>query len=762
MLTALSLPGSAALPCLALLPQLPAWLDTTLYVLLVVIGFSLIIFVHELGHFLAAKWAGVRVDRFAVGFGTRLFGYRRGEGLTFGNRPEYTAAELAERRYGETDYCFKALPIGGYVKMMGQDDIIIDEKTNEVRFSDDPRSFANRPVGKRMVVVSAGVVFNLLLAAVLLVVVFMIGLRMPAPIIGEVSPDSPAFGLLKTGDEVLAIDGAEVDSFGDLINYSVMSSGPLHMRIKRDGQVLDEDVVVEPRFDPRLRVRLLDVGRPKTTRRTAPAIPFGDRPAVQKDDVIIAVDGQPVTNYTEILEHFLLSKGRPLTVTVDRPDPAGGGRTIKVDCVHRGRLAIGPTNVGAPAGLENVLGLQPRRVVLRVEAQDPGARAENLDGGKPGFLIGDVVVQCGATPNPTYREILDEIARSEGRALDFTVERDGRRERLRVLPRWESTGARWLVGVAFPGEEDAVVVADVLPGSPAAALQMPRGARIVALDGKKVASWFDFCETAFALAGRDVTVRYRTGSDEVDGVLHVPGSIVNELGLAPGGLVFAIDGESKVSIKDAAGKARELFLPDPYALKAMLTERVGKTVSIEYSPTYRDAKRSESFTVSAENADPWQMRIRYAVFDEDGFEDATVIVSAEGNPLVALQMGGRWVRNMVLQIYQFISQIAQRRVGTQHVAGPVGIVSVAVERARAGPVDLMLFLAFLSVNLAVINFLPLPVMDGGLMVFLLIEKIKGKPLGIKTQMVTTVIGLAAILLIFIAVTVQDISRLWNG
>ncbi|HOO15744.1 MAG TPA: site-2 protease family protein, partial [Phycisphaerae bacterium] len=66
------------------------WLGGTLGLIKVLIGFSIIIFVHELGHFLAAKWAGIRVDRFAVGFGYRLFGWRRGEGFTFGKRPNYT------------------------------------------------------------------------------------------------------------------------------------------------------------------------------------------------------------------------------------------------------------------------------------------------------------------------------------------------------------------------------------------------------------------------------------------------------------------------------------------------------------------------------------------------------------------------------------------------------------------------------------------------------------------------------------------------
>ena len=85
-------------------------------------GFSVIVFVHELGHFAVAKWADVRVEKFAVGFGRELFGFTR----------------------GETRYSFNILPLGGFVKMLGQEDF--DDKANELRFKDDPRSFTCKPV----------------------------------------------------------------------------------------------------------------------------------------------------------------------------------------------------------------------------------------------------------------------------------------------------------------------------------------------------------------------------------------------------------------------------------------------------------------------------------------------------------------------------------------------------------------------------------------------------------------------------------------
>ena len=134
--------------CLAMnvgliLGEIPGWMASIWSVFLLILGFSLVIFVHELGHFLAAKWAGVRVEKFAIGFGKELFGFTR----------------------GETRYCFNVLPLGGYVKMLGQEDFVVD-KSGELKVKEDPNAFTNKSVGKRMVIISAGVIMNLLFAAI--------------------------------------------------------------------------------------------------------------------------------------------------------------------------------------------------------------------------------------------------------------------------------------------------------------------------------------------------------------------------------------------------------------------------------------------------------------------------------------------------------------------------------------------------------------------------------------------------------------------
>ena len=144
--------------------ELGLWGEYVLPILLLVLGLSMVIFVHELGHFLVAKLVGIKVERFALGFGKRVFGIQR----------------------GETDYCINLIPLGGYIKMLGQEDVApLTEQA-------DPRAFNNKSVGARFAVISAGVIMNLLFAAVLYVVIGLVGIRFEAPVVGGVVPGSPA------------------------------------------------------------------------------------------------------------------------------------------------------------------------------------------------------------------------------------------------------------------------------------------------------------------------------------------------------------------------------------------------------------------------------------------------------------------------------------------------------------------------------------------------------------------------------------------
>lgn len=743
------------------LAQVPAWIGNLGIFLQVLIGFSIIIFVHELGHFLAAKWVGVRVDRFAVGFGYRLFGYRRGEGFTFGNRPEYGAEELRQRNYGETDYCFKALPFGGYVKMLGQDDIIIDEQTGEMQMTDDPRAFTNRPVGQRMVVVSAGVIFNLIFAAIALMAGFMIGRQVEPPVIGLVDYESAAYGKLLPGDRIVAADGKQLHEFKDLQIAAVFADGPMHLTVERNGDVLPKPVEVTPQRNERVGLTMLDVMPFLSARLTMPLAPVDGLPNVRPGDRIVTVAGQPVESGLDVFEKFRSSGGKVLELGVERAVPGESSEVETVKAYQRADLRISPSGVNGDISHAHILGMLRRRKVYYVAPNSPAADA--------GFEVGDVIADWGTISNPLYDEIVDHIQEHANEPIRVVVLRGDEEVALTVTPRrsfqlFRKTPVR--VGVSFAsGEENRAVVADVVEGSPATGLAMPRGARLVAVGGEPVVAWRDVVNRLFDLAGQTVGIEYEYGGERSSGQLRVPSSVVNELNLPATAVIKSIAGQDEIELPPAGGsdKPRLLQLPSPEAVRELLARHVGETVDVVYltSPIDGTEQRHANFAVQADNLDPWQMRIQYA-FDLSQFRPLREELSAGGNPWVALQMGLNTVGNKISEVYLFLRGLATRDVSVEHVAGPVGIFAVAFEEAKSSWTDLVFLMAFLSINLAVINFLPLPVMDGGLMVFLLIEKIKGKPLSLKAQMISTLVGLAAILLIALLVTIQDISRLFGG
>ena len=151
-------------------------------ILLVILGVGFVIFIHELGHFLLAKWNDVKVEKFSIGFGPTLFGFRR----------------------GETEYVLAAVPLGGFVKMLGEGEGTDDEQARTT----DPRAYPNKSVGARMAIISAGVIMNVLLGLVCFVYAYGHGMEEMPAIVGAVVPASPAYQAgMRPGDEIVAIDG---------------------------------------------------------------------------------------------------------------------------------------------------------------------------------------------------------------------------------------------------------------------------------------------------------------------------------------------------------------------------------------------------------------------------------------------------------------------------------------------------------------------------------------------------------------------------
>jgi len=206
-----------------------------------VAGLGILIFVHELGHFLVAKYTGVGVERFSIGFGPRIIG----------------------RTYGETEYRLSVIPLGGYVKLAGEDP---GESPATV-----PNSFASKSVWVRLAIIAAGPTFNFLMAIIIYSSIFIAGVpRIPA-VVGIVSPESPAMQAgLAEGDKILRINDRPIEFWQDLKRVVTKSAGQeLALLIDREGRRInlqvvpkltkDKNIFGEPIQEGRLGIRAPDI-----------------------------------------------------------------------------------------------------------------------------------------------------------------------------------------------------------------------------------------------------------------------------------------------------------------------------------------------------------------------------------------------------------------------------------------------------------------------------------------------------------------------
>ncbi|MEK7730440.1 MAG: RIP metalloprotease RseP, partial [Planctomycetota bacterium] len=371
--------------------------------LLMLLGFSVIVFVHELGHFAVAKWAGVRVETFAIGFGREIAGFTR----------------------GETRYSFNILPLGGYVKMLGQEDF--DDKSNELRFKDDPRSFINKPVGHRMAIVSAGVIMNTLFAGLLFMVVFLIGMQAVAPRVEFIAPDSPAekAGLLP-GDLVRKINGESIREFSEVRMAILLSAPhePIEFIVERGGEA-HSPIYIKPEYQTPETTRDIQrqiVGiQPGVTREIVAVGPEIDTSKLDQPhvgDVLVEVDGVPATddNASEIFNTLVYSRG---DIYVERKDPkhpdAPPQRVrVKIPPV----LSLYPSDSQDAASV-SVLGLTP---LPRFGQVDPRGRTHLA-----GIGVGDTILRWDDVPYPTMAAVARAVRDHAEWDIPFRVRKpDGR------------------------------------------------------------------------------------------------------------------------------------------------------------------------------------------------------------------------------------------------------------------------------------------------------------------------------------------------
>ena len=258
------------------------------------IAISILVAVHEFGHFYFAKRAKIFVDEFSIGFGPKLFGFKR----------------------GETEYRFCLLPFGGYVKMLGQ------ESSPEVL--GNPRAFCNRSLWERFLVVVWGPLMNLLLCAILLPIVFMLGRQIPtffeqAAIVEMVRADSPALaaGFLPS-DRITAVNEFVVNNWEDALNQIRMLSGKeARFQVARENSSVNLTVAQVPKdADLGIEPYLFYHSNPRVLAVTdgSPASQAG----LQVNDKILQLNGELLLNENDVIEHVNKSGGNTISLTIER------------------------------------------------------------------------------------------------------------------------------------------------------------------------------------------------------------------------------------------------------------------------------------------------------------------------------------------------------------------------------------------------------------------------------------------------------------
>ena len=685
-------------------------LGTGSNILLIVLGFGLLIALHELGHFLAARWAGIRADGFAIGMGPVVASYRKGVGFRFGSCDEVVKArtgklpiqlsdhELEEQGLGETEYSLRLLPIGGFVKMLGQED------GNPAATSEDPRSYGRTPVGKRMVVVSAGVIMNLITAIVMFVIAFMVGVRFEAPIVGAIAPGSPAAAAtangegqdrIEPGDRVASIDGTPTLTFSDVMIESAMSvpGRPLDVTVDRPGREQPLVFTIEPEFDEATNMRMMGLlPASSTVLGSDPVLlPYlaevvGERTAAELLGArITEVDGTPVDEWTQF--DRLVDDASGSTVTVTFQPNSAGATPVVIPLEARPELESIPDPTSDRGSEQGLIGLVP---LVRVEDVPAGGRNAEV------LRSGDVVLRIADVSAPRMNEFRAAIQDRPGRTIPIVVLREGRQLELQV-----AVDGNGMIGV--------------LPG---AAIDVPRTANPI--------------DAARMVATPIAPLRL------------LPGTTIIRVGDRP----VSNWGDLRAGLLSATNEARN----------------AGESTEVELAfllPTEGAEPTVESIVLSAEDIEALHALGWSPPLPSNWFEPLQTTLTARGNPIEAVAMGFRQTWRMIELTYLTINRLVRGSVSVKQLHGPVGIVHIGTKVADRGMTYLLFFLAMISVNLAVLNFLPLPIVDGGLFLFLVYEKIRGRPPSIPFQNAAALVGLALIGTLFIVTFFNDLGRLFG-
>ncbi|MCA9171594.1 MAG: site-2 protease family protein, partial [Planctomycetales bacterium] len=647
-------------------------------------GLGFVIFVHELGHFMVAKMCGVKCEKFYVGFDVPI---------SLG--PIHLPRTLFKKQWGETEYGIGIIPLGGYVKMLGQDDNPANaaQEAERIRVAQevagddapvdaqlDPRSYPAKTVLQRLMIISAGVVMNLIFAVIFATVAYRMGVSYTPTVVGSTSPGLSAWQVgLQPGDRVIQMgrDGQSSEHlrFDKDMMVKVMMVGPdqnLDLLVQRHTEPgatpAPPEWVTTRLSSPQEELRgrpIIGIGPPHTNEIATSEeaqelfkhLPGAvTQPALKSGDKIVAVNETPVADYADLTRELARRVDEPLELTIDRPANAESGQTA--ESLH----VTVPTYPVRELGLQLSIG-----PIKAIQHDSPAARA--------GFQVNDHIKLVNGTPVGDPMRLPEVIRDLAGQSVSIVVERDGHGIPIAVVPEQPTMlhpGAGLgqpiavdELGIAFTIEN---TVAAVEPDSPAAAAGIVPG---------------DVLETAEFIA-KDTA-----------------------------------DGEQEEQI---FGKPEPIELGLQHPSWPRVHERLRLSLpDTKIKLSYKRGDNLLSSTLASINADDWNYEDR-GINTQPLQEVHQVETWAAGT-----QLGFRETWESMRQVYLMLFRLVTGRISPMNLGGPVSIATMAGMEASESTARLLVFLTLLSANLAVVNFLPIPVLDGGHAMFLLYEGIFRRP-----------------------------------
>ena len=703
-------------------------LSTVWVVLKAAIGLGFVIFVHELGHFAVAKLCGVKCEKFYVGFDVPL-----------GFGPIRLPRTLGKFTWGETEYGIGIIPLGGYVKMLGQDDNPVNAQKEAERIKQsqvappadattdgnsatknahatqfdeiDPRSYPAQPVLARMCIISAGVIMNVISGAVFAAIAYRSGVQITPCEINGTSAGSPAWRAgLQPGDKFIQIgkDGKR-DEFlrwtWDL-NQQVVTQGlqkersPLDLFIRRGSN--EQWYAITPQGPAKaggIPMPTLGVFGPLSTKLGSPPMWSHDDSSSNRfrpGDSIIGFEDEmlPVDEATKQIKlHELVSRmqarfDQPVNLIVRRQNKNGDSSEETI---------VLPPRRLRHLGLEMQIG-----PVVNVRKDSPAEQA--------GFAQGDVILEVDGKLIGDPITLPQRVAKMNKETLLFKVKR---------------------------ADQETVAELEVT---------LPADRQPTFANGD-----YQSLEIVGVAYSVSTIVAKVTDNSKAEEQNIRPGDEVVQM-------AYVATGAAKQAAELSFGKAWN----EPVTLGAAgrnwsdVNHRVQRMIDgVDVRLTILRSGSEHTATLSAMESDvAWDTGTRGL------FPLPFQRVHTAASWVEATKLSIREIKERGTQVFQFLGLLGTGQLSPKQLGGPVAIARMAGSEASRGIPSLLLFLTFLSVNLAILNFLPIPALDGGHMVFLSWEMLTGKPPNERLQMTLTLVSVGCLLMLMLFVISNDIVRMF--